>query len=93
MAGCPWQFTLSPETINEITLTQTGTSNTVTLQRQTIGKTDTGFYTSHFAETNTVTISATGYQDLTNVLVSDSGRVMTPAPSYPEYLYKQQNLL
>lgn len=84
MAGCSWQFTLSPETINEITLTQTGTSDTVTLQRQTIGKT-TGFYTSHFAETNTVTISATGYQDLTNVLVGDSGLVMIPA--LPENLY------
>lgn len=86
MAGASWQFTLSPETINEITLTQTGTSDSIVLQRQNI-KVDSGFMTSHFAETNTVTISATGYQDLTNVLVGDSGLVMTPAPSYPEYLY------
>lgn len=79
MAGYPWQFTLLPETINEITVTQTSTSNSVVLQRQDIGPTESGFTTSNFTETSTVTISAIGYNDLTNVTVGDTDLVMTKA--------------
>lgn len=85
--GYLWDFTLLPETINEITLTQTSTSNSVVLQRQDIGPTESGFTTSNFAETNTVTISATGYQDVENVSVGTSSITMIPAASKPSNLY------
>lgn len=85
--GYLWDFTLLPETINEITVTQTSTSNSVVLQRQDIGPTESGFTTSNFAETNTVTISATGYQDVENVSVGTSSITMIPAASKPSNLY------
>lgn len=81
MAGVSWYFIVSPETINEVTVT--GDTTTVVLQKTAEGK----FYTPAFVETNYVTISATGYQDVENVLVSTSSITMIPVSSKPSNLY------
>ncbi len=84
MAGSPWQFTLLPDSISTVTITDGST--TVTVNRGS-GKTGDAFLTGAFTETTIVTISAEGYNDLTNVTVGDTNLVMTPASSKPEYLY------
>lgn len=74
MAGYPWQFTVLPSSINSVSITNG--SKTVTVNRGS-GKIDDTFLTGAFVETNTVTISATGYQDVTTV-VGTSTITMTP---------------
>lgn len=59
MAGTPWDFTVLPNTITEVTITNGST--TVTVQKEASGK----FFTGAFVETATVTISATGYASKT----------------------------
>ena len=80
MAGYPWRFTLTPTTINQITVTDGST--TVTLNRTDIGKTDTGFSTNAFVETNYVSISADGYETLQHIEIGTSNITMTPANQY-----------
>ena len=76
MAGAPWQFTLLPDSINTVTITNGST--TVTVNRGS-GKSDDAFLTGAFVETTIVTISAVGYNDLTNVTVGDTNLIMTKA--------------
>lgn len=87
MAGAPWLFTLLPDSINTVTITDGNT--TVTVNRGSEGDKygDDTFFTGAFVETMIVTISATGYNDLTNITVGDTNLVMTPIQTKPEHLY------
>lgn len=92
MAGAPWQFTLLPDSINTVTITDGST--TVTVNRGSgSSKTEDTFLTGAFAETTIVTISATGYNDLTNITVGDTNLVMTPIQTKPETLYAWTGIL
>lgn len=80
MVGYPWRFTVSPNSITEVSVTCDG--RTIVLE---ISKSD--FSTSSFAEGSTAVISATGYQDVTTT-VGTSSITMTVAPATPDYVSK-----
>ena len=82
MAGYPWTVTVSPTTIDEVTITAGTTTETVTcgeIVPSKVGDGDWGFTTSTFPETTDVTISATGYNDVTAVVGTTSSIAFTEA--------------
>lgn len=85
MAGASWTFTVSPDTITEVTITDGVT--TVTVQATGGGMIVPFFETSAFPETTDVTISATGYNDVTAVVGTTSSVTFTEASTTPTVAY------
>lgn len=82
MAGYPWTVTVSPTTIDEVTITAGTTTETVTcgeIVPTILGDGDWGFTTSAFPETTEVTLSATGYNDVTAIVGTTSSVTFTEA--------------
>lgn len=85
MAGFSWTFTVSPDTITEVTVTDGVT--TVTVQATGGGMIVPFFETSAFPETTEVTLSATGYNDVTAIVGTTSSVTFTEASTTPTVAY------
>ena len=78
MAGDPWTFNTTPSTIMSVTVTDGTTTVTLPTMVQTGGT----FSTTSFLSGVTVTVSATGYNDVTTT-VGTSSITFTEAPATP----------
>ncbi len=85
MAGYSWTFTVSPDKITEVTVTDGVT--TVTVQATGGGMIVPFFETSAFPETTEVTLSATGYNDVTAIVGTTSSVTFTEASTTPTVAY------
>lgn len=86
MAGASWTVEVSPTTIDEVTITAGTTTETVAcggIFPSKVGYGGWGFTTSAFPETTEVTLSATGYNDVTAIVGTTSSVTFTEAPTTP----------
>lgn len=83
MAGDPWIFNTTPSTIMSVTVTDGTTTVTLPTMVQTGGT----FSTTTFLSGVTVTLSATGYNDVTAVVGTTSSVTFTEASTTPTAAY------